>query len=546
LAGLLADQPGENVTALRETAGVLASHLVNDLLAHPDRYHDWLAAMHPARALLVPSLERVFRSESEPEGARSLSSSLLANFAADAPETLTGLLVEADERQFSVIFDALARYRATVVPALANLINTVAPAVATRKEKYELAGRQANGAIALLRFGSPDALWPLLCAREDPGLRSLLIERIAPLGSSPAILIERLLHEQDRSARAALLLSLVRFDTDQLPESRRSALAAQLIDLYRDDPDPGVHTAAGLLLKTWGYRERVRMAERDVVSQRPQGARHWYIALDGVTMVCLEGKHDFRVGAPSDEPGWRNNESQRTVDVAPFEIAATEVTVGQFRAFLEHDPEIRSHYPAAVDPSPDLDLPQSYVIWYEAAAYCNWRSEREGIPRDQWCYEPNADGDYAAGMKISADFQSKTGYRLPTEAEWEYACRAGTVTSRSFGDSDRLIVRYACCLLGAEERPIAAGSLLPNAFGLFDMHGNVFEWCQDAHNGATRVGTKEEEVVDDKVERVLRGGGFYTRPSHVRSASRYKDPPIFRNDGGGFRLVRSRVGPDGL
>ena len=261
-------------------------------------------------------------------------------------------------------------------------------------------------------------------------------------------------------------------------------------------------------------------------------------------MVCLEGKHNYRIGAPSDEPGWRTNERQYTVDVGPFEIAATEVTVGQFRAFLEQEQEIRSHYPTAVDSSPDL--PQSHVIWYEAAAYCNWRSQQEGIPRDQWCYEPNADGHYAAGMKIAADFRAKTGYRLPTEAEWEYACRAGTVTSRSFGDSDRLIVRYACCLLSAEELPIGVGSLLPNAFGLFDMHGNVFEWCQDAYGGAGPVGAKEEEVVDDKVERVIRGGGFYTRPSSVRSASRYKDPPTLRNDGGGFRLVRSWPGPDEL
>ena len=169
LSGLLGKQAGRNETALREAAGALASHLVNDLLAHPDRYHDWLAAMHPARTLLVASLEQVFRSDSGPEGARSLSSSLLANFAADAPETLTRLLVEADERQFSVIFDALSRDRPTVVPTLDNLIKTVPPAAATRKEKSELADRQANAAIALLRFGSPDLLGPSSPPVKTPG-----------------------------------------------------------------------------------------------------------------------------------------------------------------------------------------------------------------------------------------------------------------------------------------------------------------------------------------------------------------------------------------
>ncbi len=142
-------------------------------------------------------------------------------------------------------------------------------------------------------------------------------------------------------------------------------------------------------------------------------------------------------------------------------------------------------------------------------------------------------------MKIAADFLSRTGYRLPTEAEWEYACRAGTVTSRSFGNSDDLIVRYACSLLNPQDCPVATGSLIPNAFGLFDMHGNLFEWCQDGDSRQRDVDANGWEIVDDKVERVVRGGGFFTRPIHVRSAARYKDRPTLRNDAGGFRLVRS-------
>jgi len=181
------------------------------------------------------------------------------------------------------------------------------------------------------------------------------------------------------------------------------------------------------------------------------------------------------------------------------------------------------------------------VSWFGAAAYCNWLSKQEGLPREQWCYAPNERGEYDAGMAIPADALKRIGYRLPAEAEWEYACRAGTVTSRYHGLSLGLLHAYAWYAANGNERAWPGGSLRPNDLGCFDMLGNVFEWCQERSENYQPglITSTHNDILDIRNPRLLRGGAFVDQPANVRSANRCWDAPSNRDISDGFRLART-------
>jgi formylglycine-generating enzyme required for sulfatase activity len=400
-----------------------------------------------------------------------------------------------------------------------------------------LARRQAAAAIALLRLGKPDEVWPLLRLRPDPSLRGWLIQGLAPAGADPALLVERLTAEPDASARRALLLALAEYP-DAGGEPSRSAAA----DLYRSDGDAGVHSAARFLLQRGQQQQRLEALDREL--RAGPGGRGWLTDGEGHTLTVIRRPVEFVMGSPGDEPRHdRYRELQRRVRIGrSFAVATTEVTLEQYRCF-------RPDHVFAPAYTPDPTCPVTMVSWYDAIAYCRWLSDREGIDEDQKCYpsveEIERCRDQRQPLTLPADLLSRRGYRLPTEAEWEYACRAGTETPRHFGRGEALLSAYAWTGANSGYRAASVGRLAPNDFGLFDTLGGAMEWCQDYDRKYDFVPGKvwDDDLGSPEVRpedyRVRRGGSFMHQPSDARAAQRDPSPPAMPHVFLGFRVVRT-------
>jgi formylglycine-generating enzyme required for sulfatase activity len=259
----------------------------------------------------------------------------------------------------------------------------------------------------------------------------------------------------------------------------------------------------------------------------------WREPVTGMVFLWIPGGC-FNMGSPLSEDGRDPDEGPvHEVCLDGFWMGKTEVTNSQYRTFKpDYDSRFYRDYSLNGDSNPVV-----FITWYEAKAFARWLTEKGG-------------GQYH--------------YRLPTEAEWEYAARAGTETSRFWGDDSEATCRYANVADLTAKREWSywkahkcddgykvtapVGSFEPNAFGLHDMLGNVFEWCEDIYSedAYQHHQRKNPIYLGRGSERVIRGGAWYSWPEGIRSAGRSDHPPEGRDDHYrrrdyflGFRLVRT-------
>jgi formylglycine-generating enzyme required for sulfatase activity len=239
---------------------------------------------------------------------------------------------------------------------------------------------------------------------------------------------------------------------------------------------------------------------------------------DGPLIMMELPGGQFLMGSPdTDEMASASERPQHTVTVSGFRMAVTPVTAGLYNEVMQRGP---------VAPAQER-VPAVDVRWEEALDFCNRLSVREGY---RPCYRRRF-------KRWVCDWRAD-GYRLPTEAEWEYACRAGTATRYAFGDDPARLGQYAWFADNAAGQVQAVGQKWPNRWGLYDMHGNVWEWCWDwygaygSDSAVNPVGSASGDY------RVVRGGSFVSSPEDLRSAVRGLVQPELRDADVGFRCAR--------
>ena len=454
-----------------------------------------------------------------------------------APGLVADLLRTQDEDEFQLqLHDRVKPYRGWVLDEPAKQV-AQQPSTdyqkVTESSRVNFGKRRADAAIAMYGLGAPDRALDVFRLDEeagDPEALTQFVYRSMERGVQPDQLFDQLRKSSDSSARHGLLLALGEFKLDELPQDNREAWVSYLESEYEENPSSSVHSACGWLLRQWGRSNRVEKVDETPRQHSPD--REWFVLKIGVgdqadffTFIVFNegGVEEFKMGSPESEAIREDNETLHTVRLTrTFAICDREVTKAQFSHFQ----------PQSVEDQEAAEYPVDNVCWYDAAQYCRWLTVQAGWPDEEQCF-PDPE-------KPDANDLNKHGFRLPTEAEWEYACRAGTQTRWSCGSDEDLLSNYA--QLAFNGGPGFCGRLRPNPRGLFDMHGNVEEWCYDWFDAYTSSRGSNPHGPSEGKSRVTRGGSSLLGTVGVRSAIRGYLEPYLCNLTVGFRIALTLSG----
>lgn len=538
-AVLLADF-SPNDTRWSTVAPMVASALV---IQNQLTLRTFVDALRPARARLLEPLYALYTDDREHRAAmHEVIATIVRDLAADNPDFLARMAAAAPLGGTKEAFSAL---ESVVTPGAIAVLRQIAaePAAPGASERQRvLAGRRRCAALAvLLRLGQDADLDVLLGEVADPELGTQFAYQAQARGVPVEVIVEQLRAARTPRARYHLLLALGDYPIAEIPPLVREQAGALVTGLRQHDGDPAVHSAAA-----WAVRN-LRVLRDDQTTRAaydPTGERDWFTVdvEDTRTTFVVYRPGRFTMGSPADEAERSDYESPRqdTTLTRSFALARREVARAEFETFMQQAnatglPNIDEWSPLGSEPvvAPTWDEALAFALWIQARIEGRDAWEKYGLGSRQ--VFPMV-GAWMLGAELR--IPERVGeFRLPTEAEWEYACRSGTTTAYSFGSDRSLLERYGWFADNSGLKTHEPGLLRPNPTGLFNIHGQCWEWCLDWYAPYSSEPVTDPVGPDEGDRKALRGGCWNLGARYARSACRNAHIPSNRNYYISFRLA---------